>query len=143
MWTIVYSVIVILTSEDDLRVFKTKWFARYARRERIADESLCEAIERAGREIIDADFGGELIKQRIAKEGQGRSKGHRVLIAYRQHNRSVFLYGFAKNERDNIDDDELASLKDIAAAWLNANDQKIKCSLDDGSLQEVKYDKKV
>lgn len=125
-----------------MRVFKTKWFARYARREQIDDESLCEAIKRAERELIDADLGGELIKQRIAKEGQGRSKGYRVLIAYRQHDRSVYLYGFAKNERDNVADDELASWKEIATAWLDTNDQKIKRSLADGSLQEVEYDEK-
>jgi hypothetical protein len=77
------------------------------------------------------------------RDGQGRSKGYRTLIAYRCHKRVVFLYGFAKNERENIEDDELASLKEIAAVWLNANDQKIKRSLDDGLLQEVNYGKEI
>ena len=66
-----------------VRIFKTKWMARYARRERIADHSLREAIERAGRGTIDADLGGGIIKQRVARSGQGRSRGYRMLIAYR------------------------------------------------------------
>ncbi len=64
-----------------MRIFKTKWMARYARRERIADHSLREAIERAGRGTVDADLGGGIIKQRVARSGQGRSGGYRTLIA--------------------------------------------------------------
>lgn len=126
-----------------MRVFKTKWFARYAKRERIDDETLCEAIKRTERGIIDADLGGDIIKQRIAKDGQGRSKGYRTLIAYKCHKKAFFLYGFAKNERDNIDDDELESLKEMAIAWLKMTDQKIKHSLDNGLLQEVNYEEEI
>jgi hypothetical protein len=88
-----------------VRVFKTKWFVRYARRERIEDSALCSAIERAEGGIVDADLGGGVIKQRVARPGQGRSGGYRVLIAYRFGDRSVFLYGFAMNERENIEED--------------------------------------
>ena len=83
-------------------IYKTKWLARFTRRERITDGSLREAIDRAERGIVDADLGGGLIKQRVAREGQGRSGGYRMLVAYRQQGRAVFLYGFAKNEQDNI-----------------------------------------
>ena len=94
-----------------MRIFKTKWLVRYARRERIADSSLREAIERAGRGSIDADLGGGVIKQRVARSGQGRSGGYRMLIAYKAGTRAVFLYAFAKNERENIDPDELLTLR--------------------------------
>ena len=123
-----------------MRVFKTKWFVRYARRERIVDHSLCEAIERAERGIVDADLGGGVIKQRVARAGQGRSAGYRLLVAYRCGDRAVFLYGFAKNERDNIDDDELATLREIAAGWFGANDEALERALQGGFLQEVSYD---
>jgi hypothetical protein len=79
-----------------VRIFKTKWTARYTRRERISDRSLREAIERAGRGTIDADLGGGIIKQRVARSGQGRSGGYRMMIAYRAGTRAVFLYAFAK-----------------------------------------------
>jgi len=123
-----------------VRVFKTKWFVRYARREKIGDQSLCGAIERAERGIIDADLGGGVIKQRVPRVGQGRSGGYRMLIAYRSGDRAVFLYGFAKNERGNIEDKELATLKEIAAAWLEADAEHLYHSLQEGVLQEVTYD---
>jgi hypothetical protein len=75
---------------------------------------LREAIERASRGSIDADLGGGIIKQRVARPGQGRSGGYRMLIAYRAGGRAVFLYAFAKNERDNIDPDELLTLREDA-----------------------------
>jgi hypothetical protein len=87
-----------------VRIFKTKHFARYARRDRISDVQLCEAVGRAERGLIDADLGGGVIKQRIARTGQGRSGGFRVLLAYQAKIRSVFLFGFAKSGRGNVDD---------------------------------------
>ena len=120
-----------------MRIFKTKWLVRFARRQRIADRSLVEAIERAVRGLIDADLGGELIKQRVARPGAGRSGGHRVLIAYRAGDRAVFLYGFAKNERDNIGHEELLTLIEIGAAWLTATAARIDQALAEEVLQEV------
>jgi len=96
-----------------LRVLKTKWFARFSRRVRIGDQALCEAIQRAESGLIDADLGGNVIKQRVARPGQGRSGGHRVLIAYRRGYRSIFIYGFAKNELDNIGDDQFLTVSEL------------------------------
>jgi hypothetical protein len=70
-------------------------------------------------------LGGGVIKQRVARAGQGRSGGYRVLIAYRAGHRAVFLYGFAKRERENIKPDELLTLHEIAAAWLAADTKNI------------------
>jgi len=123
-----------------VRVFKTKWFARYARRERIEDESLRDAVERAECGGVDANLGGGVIKQRVARTGQGRSGGRRMLIAYRSGDRSVFLYGFAKNERENIEHDELATLREIAAGWLKADEESLKRAMEEGVLLEVGYD---
>lgn len=123
-----------------MRLFKTKAFARYARHEKIADKSLQEAIVRAEKGLIDADLGGGLIKQRVARPGQGRSGGFRIIIAFRAAKRSVFLLGFAKNERANIEDDELATLKDLAAAWLAADDKAIEKAIAAGVLVEVRDD---
>jgi hypothetical protein len=121
-----------------VRVFKTKALARYVRREKIPDTSLFEAVMRAENGLIDADLGGNVIKQRVARAGQGRSGGYRLLIAFRAKHRAVFLLGFAKNERDNIDDDQLAMLKKIAAGWLGANAAIIDAATGEGSLVEIK-----
>jgi len=72
-------------------------------------------------------------------EGQGRSGGYRLLIAYRPGNRAVFLYGFAKKERDNIEDNELETLREIGAAWLEAKADRLEHAIDEGILQEANY----
>jgi hypothetical protein len=123
-----------------VRVFKTKAFTRFARRARISNAALCEAVRRAEGGLIDADLGGGVIKQRVARPGQGRSGGFRVLIAYRARARSVFLFGFAKSERDNVGNDELATLQDIAGAWFAADAKALGRALTDGLLEEVDYD---
>ncbi len=123
-----------------VRVFKTKWLARFTRREQIADASLREAIQRAERGVVDADLGNGIIKQRVARSGQGRSGGYRMLVAYRAGSCAVFLYAFAKSERDNIDADELLTLREIGAAWLTADSERITQALTEGALQEVTDD---
>jgi hypothetical protein len=120
-----------------VRIFKTKWLLRYARRERIADRSLSEAIERAGRGLIDADLGGGIIKQRVARSGQGRSGGYRMLVAYREGTRAVFLYAFAKNERENIDPDELLTWREVGALWLAKGERDIALAIKEKELEEV------
>lgn len=123
-----------------MQVLKTRWLARWARRERIADSSLIEAIARAERGLVDADLGGGIIKQRVARAGQGRSGGYRMLIAYRVDHRAVFLYGFAKRERENIDADELLTVREIGARWLAADARRIAQAIEEGALQEVSDD---
>ena len=120
-----------------MRTFKTKWLTRFARREGIADKSLREAIERAERGLIDADLGGGLIKQRVARQGQGRSGGYRTMIAYRAKERAVFLFGFAKSERENISADELLILRKVAGNWLAADAARIRDEIEAGNIQEI------
>lgn len=120
-----------------MRIFKTKWVARFVRRERINDANLMEAIERAERGIIDADLGGGLIKQRVARPGKGRSGGFRMIVAYRTEDRAFFVYGFAKNERENIEDSELQTLRDIATELLGQDDAALQAAVDKCALQEI------
>ena len=77
-----------------MRAFKTKWFTRFVRGEGIADDSLREALERAERGLIDADLGGGLIKLRVARRGQGKSGGYRVIVAYRSGRSNVLPLWF-------------------------------------------------
>ena len=121
-----------------MRIFKTKALARFTKREAIGDDSLVAAIEAAKRGLIDADLGGGLIKQRVARPGQGKRGGFRMLIGFRT-DRAIFLFGFAKNERDNVDDKQLTTLREIVASWFAADDKKIARALKDGLLIEVKH----
>ena len=125
-----------------MRIFKTKGLARFARQEQIADASLREAIKRAERGLIDADLGNGLIKQRIARQGSGRSGGYRTILAYRASDRAIFLYGFAKRDRENIGDDELRTLREAAGYWLAANSEHIALAIAESEIQEVNNDDK-
>jgi hypothetical protein len=125
-----------------LRVFKTKTFARFARKADLEDSALCEAIADAERGLIDAELGGGVVKQRIARRGRGKSGGFRVMILYRRGARAFFVHGFAKSERANVTEDELAALKELAEEMLAYGDAEIAMALKLGPLIEVRcYEK--
>jgi hypothetical protein len=120
-----------------MKVYATKTFRRFQRKEGISDAALVETIDRAEAGLIDADLGGGLIKQRIARPGQGKRGGYRSIIAYRATERSVFLYGFGKNERDNIGGDELARWKITGRVILEGDADWIEAAIAEGHLTEV------
>ena len=101
-----------------MQVYKLKAFARFQRRERITDQSLSGAVANAEDGLIDADLGGGLIKQRKARLGQGKSGGYRVVIAFRSGERAIVLFGFAKSEQENLDDDEMAYWRHVGRTYL-------------------------
>src|ERR1700730_16104080 len=101
---------------------------------------LCEAIARAEGGLVDAELGGHLIKQRVARSGGGRSGGYRTVIAYRAAQRSVFLYAYAKSERDNIRGRELDDLKKLARHYLGFSDGQLAMALEQTELREVVCD---
>jgi hypothetical protein len=121
-----------------LRIFKSRWFQRFARREGIADAVLREAVGRAEKGLIDADLGGGVVKQRIARRGQGRSQGYRTIILFRRGARAFFVYGFAKSGRANIDEDEREQFKDAAKIVLALTETQLAARLERGDFAEVK-----
>ena len=121
-----------------MRIFKTKTLARFTRQNDIPDSSLVAAVERAIRGLVDADLGGRIIKQRVARTGEGKRGGFRLLVGFGSH-RSIFLFGFAKNERENIEDAELKTLREIADTFLKADEAEIEQALQGGVLIEVDY----
>src|SRR6185437_3792222 len=108
-----------------MRVFKNPWSARFARKERIADATLCDAVARAEMNLMDADLGGGLIKQRISRPGAGKSGGYRTLVFYRSGSRAVFAVGFAKSDLGNIDAKDEVRLKTAAKLALGYSEAEI------------------
>jgi hypothetical protein len=120
-----------------MRVFKTKPFTRFASREGIADEELCKAVAQAERGLIDADLGSGVIKQRLAREGQGKSGGFRSILLFRRGSKAFFVYGFAKSDRDNIRRDELKAFRKLAGEMLTLDDKALAAAMRNGTIMEI------
>ncbi|EKF40360.1 hypothetical protein NA8A_20717 [Nitratireductor indicus C115] len=124
-----------------MRIYRNAWFGRFARKERIADAALLDAVRRAERGQIDADLGGGVIKQRVARAGQGRSGGYRTIVLYRRGQRSFFVFGFAKSGRDNIADDEEEQFRRMAGHVLALSDAHLAALVEAGQFVEIEgYD---
>lgn len=123
-----------------MRVFKTKWFVRFARKERITDRTLWNAVDQADRDLIDADLGGGVIKQRVARSGQGKSGGYRAVIVYRTKARAIFVYAFAKSGKADLDPDELEGYRDLAKVYLAKSESDMDGYVAEGALTEVMDD---
>jgi hypothetical protein len=120
-----------------VRIFKSRRFAKFARKERIQDFKLCEAAKEAEQGLIDADYGGGVIKQRIARPNEGKSGGYRSIILFRKGERSFFVYGFAKSELANIEESDVRDFKKLAATLLAAHDADLRKLVDRGEFTEV------
>lgn len=120
-----------------MRIFKNAWFVRFARVQKISDDVLLEAILRVESGQVDADLGGGVVKQRIARSGQGKSKGYRTIILFREGHRALFVYGFAKSERDNIRKDEEGQFKKMAKHVLELSEAQLNILIANGQLEEV------
>jgi hypothetical protein len=123
-----------------LRVFKNAWFGRFARKEKISAEVLWDAVNRAENGLVDADLGGGVIKQRIARPGESKSKGYRSIVLYRKGDRAVFVFGFPKSDVGNIRDDEQEQFKKAAKSILALSDDHIRQLIENGQFEEVKTD---
>ncbi|MEO8099220.1 MAG: type II toxin-antitoxin system RelE/ParE family toxin [Acidobacteriota bacterium] len=121
-----------------MRIFQSRWFQRFSRKEGIADAPLREAVARADKGQIDADLGGEVIKQRIARQGQGRSKGYRTTILLRRGEKAFFVYGFSKSQRVNIEEHEEQQFKEAAKHVLALTEKQLAELVKRGDFTEVK-----
>ena len=123
-----------------MTIYKTRWFARWANKQGLTSPSLCAAVREMTEGLYDADLGNGLLKKRIARLGQGKRSGFRTLVVTNKGNRWIFLFGFPKNERSNIDKDEEIALKLLAAHLLSLTAQALDKAQYAGELMEVNCD---
>ena len=123
-----------------MRVFKTSPFVRFARREGIDDAVLCGAVRRAEQGVVDADLGGGVIKQRLARPGQGKARGFRSIVLFRRGERAFFVHGFAKSRRATLRPDELKAFQALADELLGLEDAEVAAAMANGTIREVRYD---
>ncbi len=120
-----------------MRIFKTKWFMHFARKEGIGDERLVDAVREIERGLKDGELGGCLIKKRVARAGEGKRGGYRTIIIYRVETRAVFVYGFPKNAKANLTALELDEYQKLAKIYLSFTEAGITKALNEGELKEV------
>ena len=120
-----------------MRVFKYKKFSRFANKEGISDEDLLDIVDKLEAKQSDANLGGDVYKMRVARPGEGKSGGHRVIVYFRNEYRTFFSYGFSKSDMDNISERELKMLKCDAKKQFSITDEQIKLLLKDGTFIEI------
>jgi len=121
-----------------MRIFRTKWFGKFAKKEAIDRASLVQAVEDAEAGKVDAELGGGVIKQRIARPGEGKSGGYRTIILYRKGDLAFFVFGFAKSEMDNISKEDLKGFKKLAELMLALSDEQLRELVKRKEIEEVK-----
>ncbi len=125
-----------------MAVFQTRWFSRWARKQGLSARALCAAVAEIQQGLYEADLGGGLVKKRVARPGQGKSGGFRTLIATNLGDRWIFVFGFPKNVRSNIDQTEEAALKLLSAKLLGLNAKDLRTAVEAGELLEVPCNEK-
>ena len=123
-----------MTTVEAPRTFKTAWFSKAARKALIADQELCDAIEQVRIGQCD-DLGGGVFKKRLDKNR------HRSIILAKGERYWVYEYLFAKKDRENIEDDELAAFRRLAKGYGGLRDEQVSQLLAEGDWLEICHDR--
>ncbi|HLD84156.1 MAG TPA: type II toxin-antitoxin system RelE/ParE family toxin [Coxiellaceae bacterium] len=122
-----------------MRVFKTKRFTKWAKKERLTDATLFKAVREMGQGLVGARLGGQVYKKRIGAEGRGKRGSFRTILAFKMSEKAFFIFGFAKHQLANIDEEQLDQLKILASCFMRYDDHALKHALKENELIEV-YD---
>ena len=123
-----------------VKIYGTRYFSRWQRKEKLLDARLREAIEELMAGLHDGNLGAHVYKKRIAQSGRGKRGSYRTIIACKLFDQAFFMYGYPKNERDNISPKELEAYRDTAKLFLDMKIEQIESLLRSGDLTEVNYD---
>ena len=96
-----------------MRKLCTKWFNKWAGKENLSNLILLESINNLEKGLSVVELGGNLFKIRVKRAGKGKSSGFRTIVVYKKEKKAIFLYGFGKNEKSNIDKAELQYFKKL------------------------------
>jgi len=120
-----------------VRVFKNAWFSRFARKENIGDDELWDTVDQLEAGQADADLGAGVFKVRLARPGEGKSGGYRVVVYFKSEERTFYAYGFSKSDKANISQKELSKLKKQSRSLLSMSNVQIDTALKEGILNEI------
>ena len=117
------------------RVFKTARFNKDSRKARIGDTELCEATRQVMAGQAD-DLGGGVFKKRL------NDNMHRAVVLAKGGRNWVYEYLFAKKDRDNIDDDELAASRLLAKGYAGLTEPQVARLVSGKHFVEICHDDK-
>jgi len=120
-----------------VRIFKNTRFTRYADKENISDNELKEAVSQLEIGKTEANLGGNVYKVRVARHNEGKSGGYRVIVLFRNGDKTFYVYGFAKSEKDNINEKELKNIKEIAKDYFSLTAEQLEKRKKCGQLIEL------
>ena len=123
-----------------MKTIKTKLFAKWANKNKVSDESLLCAAKEIADDNYEANYGGGVIKKRIANKGRGKSGSVRTIVAFKNGKNCFFVYGFEKNAKSNIDPNEEKAIKILATSLFAYSDENIMLLIKNGKLIEVNYE---
>ena len=112
-------------------------FARFADKEDITDEELRDTADLLEAGQFDADFGGDVYKMRMARQGEGKSGGYRVIVIFKSRYRTFYVEGFAKSQKGNISRKEKKHFKELAKEYLALPDDVIDRAVKTGKFIEI------
>lgn len=108
-----------------------------AKEAELSDQELKIAVLEISQGLYEANLGGNIYKKRIALEGRGKRSGARTIVAFKADKNTFFIYGFAKNVRANITEQEEDALKKLSKIYLRYSDAEHNKVLTAGQLFEV------
>jgi len=120
-----------------VRIFKYKWFHRFAKKEGISDSELKEIVNQLESGQYYADLGGGVYKMELARKGKGKHGGFRTIVIFKSRSRSFFIFGFPKSKMDNVDEKDLKGFKGQAKDFLSMTDEHICQWLKSKALIEI------
>jgi hypothetical protein len=120
-----------------VRIFKYKWFHRFANKEDITDDELKEVVKQLENGQYYADLGGGVYKMQIARQSKGKREGYRVIVIFKSEFRTFFAYGFPKSKMGNIEDDDLKLFKKQAKENLSLTEEQLDKWLKNQTFLEI------
>ena len=122
-----------------MKKLSIKWFKKWSKKANLTNQDLLEALKNLEDGLSTTDIGSHLFKVRVKREHSGKSSGFRTIIVYQENDKAIFLYGFGKNEKQNIDKTELQYFKKLGNDLLALNSKQLKQFVE----QEILFDLEV
>jgi len=119
------------------RILLARGFDKFAKKQGISDQTLVEAVLEIEAGLVGADYGGNVIKQRVARAGSGKSGGYRTVVVFRHEDRAIFVEGFSKNVKPGHSPDEVAVLRVLAGELLRLTWDHLELAMERGTFREL------